>query len=161
MQEIKDYMGTNKELDYDYALLDLDDPQNYINFDLTPADTHFFITSFDVYSVQKGVEVLRAIKDSTPIMKVIFTKDPEAEEKEYLDFITLNCKVKWAEDIVYFPFETNDFYAIFQNQRFSRVRFAGLSNDYVDALVYFIENMTGNRTGEIKKAMKIIERTAN
>jgi hypothetical protein len=28
-------------------------------------------------------------------------------------------------------------------------------------LVYFIENMTGNKTGEIKKAMKIIERTAN
>jgi hypothetical protein len=158
MQDIKDYMGVVKDLDYDYIFFDLDSPEKYISFELSPLDIHFFITSFDVYSVQKGVSVLRAIANKTEIMKVLFTKDPESEEKEYLDFITLNYKVKWKEDVVYFPFETEDLYAIFQNQRFSRVRFSGLSGEYLEALSYFIENLAGCTKGEVKRAMKAIER---
>jgi hypothetical protein len=159
MQDVRDYMGVEKELDYDYAFVDLDAPENYISFEFSPVDIHFFITSFDVYSVQKGVSVLRAIKAPTEIMKVIYTKDPESEEKEYLDFITLNYRVNWKDDVVYFPFETDDFYAIFQNQRFSRVRFSGLSNDYMEALSYFLENLSGKSNGEIKRAIKAIEKT--
>jgi hypothetical protein len=158
MQDIKDYMGIVKDLDYDYVFFDLDNPESYINFELSPMDIHFFITSFDVYSVQRGVSVLRAMKQPTEIMKVIFTRDPESEEKEYLDFITLNYNVKWKEDVVYFPFETEDLYAIYQNQRFSRVRFFELSGEYLEALSYFLENLSGCSKGEVKRAIKAIER---
>lgn len=160
IQSIKDYMSVTKELDYDYMLVDLDNPVNYINFDFTASDLHFFITSFDVYSVQRGVSVLRAMRQPTDVMKVIFTKNPESEEKEYLDFITLNYKVKWKDEVVYFPFETDDLYAIFENQRFSKVKFSNLSYDYIEALSYFLENMTDCSKGEIKRAMKAIEKTS-
>jgi hypothetical protein len=156
--EIKEYMYVAKELDYDYILLDIDDPAKYLSFGIKPTDGHFFVTSFDVYSVQKGVGVLRAIETPTEIMKVLFTRDPESEESEYLNFITLNCKVKWKEDIVYFPYNTEDLYTIFQNQRFSKVRFSGLSNDYIDGMTFLLENLSGLTRGEIKRSMRAIER---
>lgn len=158
MQAIKDYMGVSKELDYDYVLVDLDNPINYKNFEFSPDDEHFLVTSFDVYSVQKGIEVLREIPLMTEMTKVLFTRDPNSEEKEYIDFITLNCKVKWKEDIVYFPFETEDLYAIFENQRFSKIKFANLGYDYLDALSYFLEKLSDSSKGDIKRAIKAVDR---
>lgn len=158
MKAVKDYMGVTKELDYDYVLVDLDNPVNYKNFEFSPEDEHFLVTSFDVYSVQKGVEVLREIPLMTEITKVLFTRDPNSEEKEYIDFITLNCKVKWQDDIVYFPFETEDLYAIFENQRFSKVKFANLGYDYLDALSYFLEKLSDCSKSDIKRAIKAVDR---
>jgi len=159
MQDLKEYMCVSKDLDYDFILFDIDDPIYYTNFGITPADGHFFITSFDVYSVQRGVNVLRSITQPTDIIKVFFTRDPKSEEGEYLDFITFNLKVKWNEEIIYFPFETEDLYAIFQNQRFSKVKFMGLGLEYVDAMIYLLEHMSGCSRGEIKRAIKAIEKT--
>ena len=160
LQDIKDYMSVTNELDYDFVLVDLDNPINYTNFEFSPTDLHYFVTTFDVYSVQTGINILRTLKQPTDITKVIFTRDPSSEEKEYLNFITLNYKVNWKEDVLYFPFETADLYAIFENQRFSRVKFTNLGYDYLEALVYFLENMAELSKGEIRKAIKAIERTA-
>ena len=142
IQDIKQYMASSNELAYDYMLVDLDRPENYVNFEFKPGDIHFFVTSFDVYSIQRGISVLREIKEPTEIMKVIFTRDPNAEESEYLDLSTLSYKINWKDDVVYFPFETADLYEIFQNQRFSRIKFSNLSNDYLEALSYFLENLS-------------------
>ncbi len=158
MQTLKDYMAVTKDFNYDFMFFDIDDPQYYANFELNPYDLHFFVTSFDVYSVQRGVNVLREIKQKTDIVKVLFTKNPNSEESEYLDFITFNYQIKWKADTIYFPFDTEDLYEIYKNQRFSRVRLAGLSMDYIDSLSFLTENISGISRGEIKRAMKAIER---
>lgn len=158
LRDLKDYLCIGGEFDYDYVLIDLDSSNAYTKFELAAADVHFFVTSFDVYSVQRGVDVLRAITIPTQISKVIFTKNPESEENEYLDFVTFSYKVKWKEDIIYFPFDTEDFYTIFENQRFSKVRFSGLSSQYMDCMTYMVEILSGASKGEIRKAVKIIDR---
>lgn len=159
MQDIKNYIGISGNLDYDYVLVDIDNPEKYAGFEFSPEDMHFFVTSFDVYSVQKGVNVLKSIKAPTEMTKILFTRNPESEENEYLDFVTFNFKCKWKEDIIYFPFETNDLYAIFQNQRFSKVRLMGLSGMYIDGLAFIVETITGLSKGNVKKAIKLIDRT--
>ena len=160
IDEFKEYQSIDGSLDkeYDYMLIDLDSEAAYRNFGLSKYDVHLFITSFDVYSMQKGVNVLKGIKDLTNVYKVLFTKDSDSEEAEYLDFITLSYKVKWDDTIIYFPFETSDLYAIFQNQRFSKVKFFNLSAEYIDSLMLLIEVATGYSKNDIKKAIKFIDR---
>ena len=144
--------------EYDYVLIDLDSEAAYRNFELNKNDVHLFITSFDVYSMQKGVNVLKGITELTNVYKVLFTKDSDSEEVEYLDFITLSYKVKWDDTIVYFPFETADLYAIYQNQRFSKVKFFNLSMEYIDSLMFLTEIATGYSKNDVRKAIKFIDK---
>lgn len=160
IEEFKEYQSIEESLDkeYDFMLIDLDSEAAYRNFELSKYDIHLFITSFDVYSMQKGINVLKGIKDLTNVYKVLFTKDPDSEEAEYLDFISLSYKVKWDDTIIYFPFETSDLYAIYQNQRFSKVKFFNLSAEYIESLMLLAEMSTGYSKGDLKKAMKFIDR---
>lgn len=160
LKDFKEYQSIEGPLDkeYEYILIDLDSEEAYRNFEMTKNDIHLFVTSFDVYSVQKGVNVLKAFREITNVIKVIFTKNSESEEEEYLDFISLNYKVKWDQSVVFFPFETDDLYAIYQNQRYSRIRFLNLSTEYIESLIYLMELITGYSQGDIKRAMKKIDR---
>lgn len=160
LKDFKEYQSIEGPLDkeYEYILLDIDSEEAYLNFEMNKNDVHLFVTSFDVYSVQKGVNVLKAFKEITNVIKVIFTKNSESEEEEYLDFISLNYKVKWDQSVVFFPFETDDLYAIYQNQRYSRIKFLNLSVDYQESLIYLMELVTGYSQGDIKRSIKKIDR---
>ena len=139
-------------------IFDIDNPDCYYSFKIQPTDEHCLLTTFDVYSVSKGIEVLRAISQPTSIVKAIITCNTKSEESEYLDFATFNLKIKWKDSTIYFPFDTEDLYEIYQNQRFSKVRFTGLSMEYMDSLSYLIESLTGFSRGEIKRAIKMVDK---
>ena len=159
MQDLIQYLGISNYADeYDYIIYDIDNPEYYSSFEIEPKDEHCLLTNFDVYSVQKGIEVLRSIKEPTQVLKTIVTRDPASEESEYLDFVTFNLKIKWRENVVFIPFDTEDLYEIYQNQRYSKVKFTGLSLDYMDSLSFLIENLTECSSGDIRKAIKLIER---
>lgn len=158
LEDLKEYYAVEKDLGYDFMLADIDSPTEYENFGFTSTDLHYFVTSFDVFSVQRGVSVLKAFKEPTPMTKVLFTRDPESEEKEYLDFVTMSYKVQWNKDVIYFPFDTEDFYTIFQNQRYSKVKFSNLSMGYSDCLLFLAEKCSGLSAGDVRKAVKIIEK---
>lgn len=158
MQDLQEYLGIANFDEYDYIIYDIDNPDYYKSFEIQPTDEHCFLTTFDIYSVQKGIDVLRAIEQPTEVLKALITRDPASEESEYLDFVTFNLKIKWKENIVYMPFETEDLYEIYQNQRYSRVKFTGLSMDYMDSLSFLIENITDCTNGEVRKAIRLIDR---
>ena len=158
MQDLKEYFSIEEDFKYDYILADIDSPDAYVNFGFNQMDLHYLVTSFDVYSLQKGISVLKAFKVPTQVTKVLFTRDPESEEKEYIDFVSMSYKVRWNEDVLYFPFETSDLYAIYVNQRFSKVRFDNLSMEYMDCLAFMAEQISGLSKSDIKKAIRIIER---
>ena len=158
MNDLQGYLSIPNFEGYDYIIYDIDDPNYYNSFGLTPTDEHCFLTTFDIYSVQKGINVLKTIKEPTEVLKALITRYPDSEESEYLDFMTFNLKIKWKENIVYIPFDTEDLYEIYQNQRYSRVKFSGLSMDYIDSLSFLVENLTTFSRGEIKKAIRLIEK---
>ena len=145
-------------MEYDYILADIDSPEAYEGFSFGVDDIHFFVTTFDVYSLQRGINIIKNFKTPISVTKVLFTRNPSSEESEYIDFISLSYKVKWKPDVVYFPFETDDLYAIYENQRFSKVRFVNLSNEFMDSLMFMLEIASGASKNEIRKAIKLIER---
>ena len=152
----KDYEG--KEVQYDIALLDIDRAIAYQKFGVTSEDRHFFVTSFDIYNLKKGVQVLSYLKNNPCITKVYFTKKMSAEEDQYVNFLCENYSINWdKKDIVFFPFETDDLNAIYANQRSGRISMNGLSKTYIDSIFFLTDEICGEGRGKIKKAYKMME----
>ena len=61
--DIKEYIGTALELQYDIILVDIDVATKINTFSLETANKNYFVTSFDMYSLKRGVEILNNLKN--------------------------------------------------------------------------------------------------
>ena len=158
---IKEYLGMppHADLGYDYAFLDIDDAQKLENFQIDPNDVNYFVTSFDLYSLKRGLEVLSNLKDKLKLTKVLFTREALQEEDDYLNFLSMGHKIEWSDDIVYFPLEVGDQSVTIENQRASRIKYKKLSLQYRDNLLYMLEQIVGDKEySTVKKVYKQLER---
>ena len=133
MDKLKQYLSLedNENMDYDYFIVDTDSFEGVSNFGLQAADKNYFVTSFDTYSMRKGLEVLGQLGVPTRFSRVFFTRDMLKEEEEYFEYLALGIKAIWSEDKLYFPLENGDLLAIMENQRISKIKLKNLSNEYV------------------------------
>ena len=162
-EEIKRYLGIQeeKELEYDIALIDVDSIENFEKFNIKNCEKNYFVTSFDLYSLKKGLEILNQIEEPIKLTKILFAKDVLKEENEYLDFLSLGTKVIWNEDYkVYFPMDNGDQSVIIENQRVSKIGIRKLSSHYKESLYYIVEDIAGDdiSSQELKKAFKLLEK---
>ena len=141
LREIKEYLS--EELDYDFILVDIDNIQAFINYEMDNSFKNYFVTSFNVYSIKKGLEIIKELANPIELTKVIFAKQILDEENNYLDFLSLGYKVKWNDYRVYFPLEMGDESAIIDNQRLSRIKFSNLTSQYKESLMYITEELIG------------------
>ena len=159
--DIKKYLGTpeEQELGYDIVFVDTDNIQGYRQFDLQDAEKRYFVTSFDLYSLKKGLEILTGLENMTNLTKIYFSKDMLKEDDDYLNYLSKEYKIIWEEDKIYFPIENGDLSVIYENQRLAKVGFRKLSIQYKDGLAYIAEQILGNGSdGEIRRAIKTIEK---
>lgn len=160
-EEIRKYVGTEKDLPYDIALIDADVPERIQEFALETADKNYFVTSFDIYSLKKGVELLNNLKDKINLTKVYFTKEVLKEEDDYLNFLSSEANVEWDEERIYYPLENGDFSVITENQRVEKIKFRKLSAQYKDCLDIMAQEILGDKNdSNVRKAIKIIEKGA-
>ena len=159
--DIKKYLGTpvEQELGYDIVFVDTDNIQGYRQFDLQDAEKRYFVTSFDLYSLKKGLETLTGLENMTSLTKVYFSKDMLKEDDDYLNYLSKEYKIIWEEEKIYFPIENGDLSVIYENQRLAKVGFRKLSIQYKDGLACIAEQILGNGSdGEIRRAIKTIEK---
>lgn len=158
---IKEYLGMPQHavFEYDYIFIDVDSPEMLVSFDIKAATRNYFITGFDVYSLKRGIEILSGLTEPIPLKKVLFSKKITEEEDEYLNFISLGCKVIWDEEKIYFPFEQGDQTVIMENQRVAKVKVRRLTQLYRDSLMYLAEELIDPReSGELRKAYRQLEK---
>lgn len=163
MQDMKDYLGLqeNEQLQYDYALIDIDSPEAFNDFDMNEATTSFFVTSFDLYSLKKGLEVLSGLQEKIKMTKVLFSKNMLKEDDEYLDFLSLNYKIEWDKEKIYFPFEQGDQSIIIENQRAAKIKLKNLSAAYKEGLLAMVTHIAPEISySEAKKALRVAEKGA-
>ena len=157
-EEIQAYLGIgDEELEYDYALIDIDNAEQILETGLTINDTNFFVTAFDLYSLKKGVEILGDLKEPLKLTKIYFSRGFYNEDDEYLEFLALGKKVIWQQEIIYFPLESGDQSAIAENQRLGKIKFKNLTNDYKEGLVALTNYTTKEKPREIKNLIKNLE----
>ena len=161
ISDIKKYLGLSEEqeMEYDIILIDTDDIKGFHAFGLEEASKNYFVTSFDNYSLKKGLEVLTGLKEPISLTKVYFSKEMLKEEDDYLNFLSLGYKVIWNEYRLYFPIENGDLTVIYENQRVAKIKLKKLSIQYKDGLAYLAEEILGNVSeSNIRRAIKAIER---
>lgn len=161
IEDIKRYLGLadEQEMEYDIILVDTDNTQGFQNFELETAEKSYFVTSFDNYSLKKGLEVLVGTPKVVNLTKILFSKEMLKEEDDYLNFLSLGYKVIWNEYRIYFPIENGDLSVIYENQRVAKIKFKKLSIQYKDGLAYLTEEILGDVSeSNIRKAIKYIEK---
>lgn len=162
IEEIKKYLGVpaSQELEYDICLVDVDSNENFENFNIDKAKRNYFVTSFDLYSLKKGLEIINNLKEPVKMTKVLYSKDILKEDNEYLNYISLGTKVVWNEEYrVYIPFDIGDQSIIYENQRVAKIGIRKLSGGFKDSLSYIAMDIVGEKEEqEVKKAMKILEK---
>ncbi len=163
IENIKKYLGLSEEqeMEYDIVLVDIDNLQGFQEFELETAEKNYFVTSFDNYSLKKGLEILMGLENVVSLTKVLFSKEMLKEEDDYLNFLSLGYKIVWNEYRIYFPMENGDLNVIYENQRVAKIKFKKLSVQYKDGLACLAEEILENVSeSNIRKAIKIIEKGA-
>lgn len=158
-EEIKQYAGITSELPYDILLIDADSMERIDGFHLDMADKNYFVTSFDIYSLRRGIEILSGLKVPMNLTKILFAKEVLKEDDDYLNFLSLGYKVVWDEERIYFPIENGDLSVIAENQRVQKIKFKKLSIQYKDSLTFIVQQILGQENDSyVRRTVKIIER---
>ena len=158
---IKAYLGIpiRKELEYDIALIDIDNYSSIENYDIVNAEKNYFVTSFDAFSLKKGLEILSGLNQIIKLTKVLFSREATNEEDEYLNYLSLGYKIEWETEKIYFPFEVGDQSVIAENQRVSKIKFKKLSAQYKEGIIYIAEELLGQEEySRIKKVFRQLEK---
>lgn len=159
IEQIKGYLGITQELPYDILLVDTDVHERIEKFELETAYKNYFVTSFDVYSIKKGIEILNNIKETLKLTKILYAKEILKEDDDYLNYLSMWSKIEWEEERIYFPIENGDYSVIAENQRVEKIKFKKLSIQYKDSLSYIAQQILDERTdSNIRKAIRIIEK---
>ena len=156
------YLGVEEGEDkgYDIVLLDVDKPEAIQNFGIGTNTTNLFITTFDLFSIKRGLAVLENLQENMKIKKVLVTKQPSKEESEYIDFLSYNLNVTWDDDVFNFPLEVGNFAVTVENQTIHRIKIRGLTSNYKYALQMLIEMIFADEvpSKDITRTMKILEK---
>lgn len=157
-EEIKKYLGIQleKEFEYDIALIDVDSLKIFEKFNIKTCEKNYFVTSFDLYSLKKGLEILNGIIEPISLTKILFSKDILKEDDEYLNFLSLGKKVIWNENYrVYFPIDNGDESIIIENQRVAKIGIRKLSSQYKESLYYIVEDILNNEINSRRNTKSI------
>ena len=144
IEQIAHYLGvdTENEFEYEYIFLDTD------NFD---------VTSFDGYSLRKGIELLKEINLPLKMTRLFFTKEMLKEEDEYFNYLTLELKEEWTDNKLYFLLENGDLAVHMENHRLQCIKLKNLSNEYRENIVYIVRELcTGLDEKMLRKMTKEI-----
>ena len=158
---IKQYLALPQmiDLNYDIALIDLDTIDAVEKYQLETFEQNYFVTSFDMYSIKRGLESISGLQVPIHATKILFSKEALKEEDDYLNFLSLGSKIVWEEERIYLPFEVGDQTIIYNNQRVSKIKFRKLTNQYKEGLMYVSTKILDDTDPMlVRKIFKKIER---
>ena len=159
MEQIMQYFQVRtmkqEDIPYDYILVDVDNRMAFKTFDITVSEKMYFVTVFDMYSLKRGLDILNNVKEPVKMTKILYSSDITREDEEYLNYISLEYKIIWDDEIViYCPLLDSDNKIIEENQRGERIKVKRLSNNYQQAIVYVVQNILNNTSvGNIKRSI--------
>lgn len=140
---------------YDYVLIDIDSYDMFEKFEMKGAIQNYFVTSFDMYSLKRGLKIFEDIDEPQNLTRILFSYEQSKEDEEYLNFISLEYKIVWNDFILYVPIFDEDTKVIQENERFEKIRYKKLSLNYKEALAYIVQDINKvEGLGKIKKVIK-------
>ena len=154
INDLTDYLEIEEEnLPYDYMLIDIDHDKMVESFEIENTKTNYFVTSFDMYSLQRGVEILKNFMEPMNLSKILC--DYHKEDEDYLNYLSMDTKIGWNELSIYMPVTGYDKQIIEENQRLYRIRMKKLSPQYLEGIIYIVQDIIQDlNINKIKKMIK-------
>ncbi len=156
-EELVRYLGVNNidSIDYDYMLIDIDKEQMVDNFEIEATEKNFFVTTFDMYSLKRGTEILKGLSINLNLSKILMNYNIKKEDEEYLDYLSVDTKVIWDEFSIFVPILDENQKEIEDNQRIHKARIRRLIPEYQEGIVYIVQNIIKDiSTNKIRKIIK-------
>lgn len=160
IQEIERYLGIkdseNMQVwNYDYILIDIDSADSIEKFEIEDTQDNYFVTAFDMYSLKRGIEILKNLPFAMNLSRILINYDMLKEDEEYLDFLTVDTKVIWNEFSIFLPITTENEEIIEENQRVYKARLKRLMPEYQETIIYITQNIIKDLSiGKIKKSIR-------
>lgn len=137
LMQISNYLST-PNLNYDYILIDTDNPQTFNSFMIPRSKIIFYTTSYDEFELQKSLEILATLREEINITKLIISSDINNKHNEYLNHLLENYPIKWSSEYVEFPDTDTDRNATLINQLMKQISLKNYCSTYKDSLEYLI-----------------------
>ena len=119
------------------------------------ADKNYFVTSFDLFSLKKGIDIFKNVIRPIDLTKIEFAYETSKEDEEYLNYISMEYRVNWNNYVLYFQILGEDNKVFEENQRIEKIRFRRLSINYKESLAYVIQDICKNENiSKIRRTMK-------
>lgn len=160
IEDISNYLGvpegTSKEnLPYDYMLIDIDDYKAAEIFEIEEAEENYFVTSFDIYSLRRGIELIKSLRAPIELSRIFYDYSMRKEDEEYLNYLSLETKTKWSDFSMYVPITGYDKQIMEENQRVFRLRLKRLSAECLECILYITQDIVKDmNTNKIRKMIK-------
>ena len=156
INDLTDYLEIEEEnLPYDYMLIDIDHDKMVESFEIENTKTNYFVTSFDMYSLQRGVEILKNFMEPMNLSKILCDYHIDKEDEDYLNYLSMDTKIGWNELSIYMPVTGYDKQIIEENQRLYRIRMKKLSQQYLEGIIYIVQDIIQDlNINKIKKLIK-------
>jgi len=151
---IAQYLGQNPS--YDYILIDTDNIQTLNSYAMPRFSKNFFVTSYDEYELQKGMEIFKILQVPMELYKVIVSSDLSKKEEDYLDYLISQTNSKWKDEKVMFGDSDQDRKVTLENQLSKEIRFKRYTSTYKECLEYITSLVAGESIsqGDIKQVIK-------
>lgn len=137
LMQISTYLNM-PNLNYDYILVDTDNPQTFNSFMVPSAKKIFYTTSYDEFELQKSLEILATLRGEIVANKLIISSDINNKHDEYLNHLLENFPVKWSSEKVEFPDTDMDRNSTLINQLSKQINLKNYSSTYKDSLEYLV-----------------------
>ena len=156
INDLVGYLEIDEEkMPYDYMLLDIDHDKMIENFGIENTKINYFVTSFDMYSLQRGVEILKNFVEPMNLSKILCDYHIDKEDEDYLNYLSMDTKIGWNELSIYMPVTGYDKQIIEENQRLYRIRMKKLSQQYLEGIIYIVQDIIQDlNINKIKKMIK-------
>lgn len=148
---------TDRQHKYDYVFIDLDNIETFNSFNFGDNDLIYLATSFDVYSIRKGLEVIEQIPKNYEIHKILFGKKITKNHLSFLKFLSKDQEIKWGKTIA-FPHDNGDWTLLYENQRENRLNLKPFSRAFKKALRTLSSEITVQPKGLVSDSIKYLEK---
>ena len=136
-------------------LIDIDNPNVLEHMEIRQLDNKYFVTSFDSYSLKRGMEIFDGIDRHMKLTKILFSYEISQENEERINNLSMEYQIEWNNFTLYFQINNEDNQVLQENEQFEKIRFKRLSNNYKDSLMYLIQDIDRSQNSmKLKKLMK-------
>lgn len=158
-QDLIRYLGLEEEkieaANYDYILIDIDKEENIENFKIEENDKCFYVTAFDIYSINRGIDILNKLSLNLSFSKILMNYDIKKEDEDYLIYLTMDTKAIWNDFTVYVPLLNENQKLIEDNQRIYKARIRKLFPEYQTSIIYIVQHIVEDiSANKIKRIIK-------